>query len=74
MTQQQLLNYIKLVTNPRNKPKDDWRLGQWMYIALESISPALVAELTNERHVDPYYDDTIIPKFWGWLMSQKFDE
>lgn len=47
----------------------DMRYGQAVYNVLHAVDQD-AARAINGTHLDPYYDDTIVPKTYEWLLSQ----
>ena len=53
--------------------KTSQRHGQAAYNTLYSLYPELAREVVNTDK-DPFYNDRLLPEFWGWLAVRSMQD
>jgi hypothetical protein len=64
----ELNDFVQLV-NRTNVDEIDQRRGQFAFNALYEVRPDLSEQIRSNFNLDPFYDDDVLPAFFGWLQE-----
>jgi hypothetical protein len=69
MANHNFTRYLKEVVDDYDQNYPTLRWGQTYLNVLHKYQPNMVFKIFNENKVDPFYNDTLIPKFLDYVRA-----